>query len=86
MRILGPAGEIPAGYPARLSGPPQSALQGVAAKAADDAALAEDCRGERCGKRRGVSVAGVDQEDVPESAWFRDSEVGCALLRRRKRN
>src|SRR6266545_4227123 len=30
------------------------------------AALAEDCRGERSGRRRGVIASGGDQEDVPE--------------------
>src|SRR6266511_355168 len=30
------------------------------------AALAEDCRGERSGKRRGSTASGGDQEDVPE--------------------
>ena len=37
------------------------------------AALAEDRRGERPGKRRGLIASGGDQEDVPESArsgWF----------------
>ncbi len=32
-----------------------------------DAALAEDRRGERSGKRPGLTRAGGDQEDVPEN-------------------
>ena len=47
------------------------------------AALAEDRRGERSGKRLGLTRSGGDQEDVTESAralfW-----VERALLRRRK--
>ena len=66
----------------RLVGPPASALRGWASNR-PDAALAEDRRGERSGKRLGLTRSGGDQEDVPESArslfW-----VERALLRRRK--
>jgi hypothetical protein len=46
-----------------------------------DAALAEDRRGERSGKRLGLTGSGGDQEGVPETLglW-----VECALSRRRK--
>jgi hypothetical protein len=57
-----------------------SALRGLASNR-PDAALAEDRRGERSGKRLGLTQSGGDQEDVPESAR---PEVERALLRRRK--
>ena len=64
----------------RLVGPPASALRGLASNRLD-AALAEDRRGERSGKRPGLIRSGGDQEDVPEALglW-----VERALLRRRK--
>ncbi len=64
----------------RLVGPPASALRGWASNRLD-AALAEDRRGERSGKRPGLIRSGGDQEDVPEALglW-----VERALLRRRK--
>jgi hypothetical protein len=51
MEALWPSGVGPAGAGVK---PPR-------------AALAEDCRGERPGKRRGLTASGGDQEDVPES-------------------
>jgi hypothetical protein len=42
------------------------------------AALAEDRRGERPGRRRGVIASGGDQEDVPE-ALGRRSGWACAV-------
>ena len=47
------------------------------------AALAEDCRGERSGKRLGLTRSGGDQEDVPEASRPALVSGGCALLRRR---
>ena len=66
----------------RLVGPPASALRGLASNRLD-AALAEDRRGERSGKRLGLTRSGGDQEDVPE-ALGPLVRVGRALLRRRK--
>ncbi|MBB4930593.1 hypothetical protein F4561_001413 [Lipingzhangella halophila] len=59
------------------------------------AALADDCRGERCGKRRPVEASGGDQEDARKpleedpgvavdvsllrSRWHRNRGRGCAL-------
>jgi hypothetical protein len=44
-----------------------------------EAALAEDCRGERSGKRRDSIGSGGDQEDVPESARPRRLGRACAV-------
>jgi hypothetical protein len=66
----------------RLVGPLASALRGRALNH-PGAALAEDCRGEQLGKRRGLIASGGDQEDVPEAS-DRVTLVGRALLRRRK--
>jgi hypothetical protein len=66
----------------RLVGPPASVLRGQALNR-PDAALAEDRRGERSGKRRGLIASGGDQEDVPEALGPGD-RVERALLRRRK--
>ena len=45
-------------------------------------ALAEDRRAERQGKRRGLTVSGGDQEDVPEALGSGSRWV--SLLKRRK--
>src|SRR5450755_3330128 len=62
--------------------PPASALRGLASNR-PDAALAEDRRGERSGKRRGVDRvrwgSGRRSRSARPLLW-----VGCALLRRRK--
>jgi hypothetical protein len=44
-----------------------------------DAALAEDCRGERSGKRPGLTRSGGDQEDVPEALGLGFSGWVCAV-------
>src|SRR5580700_9261722 len=43
------------------------------------AALAEDRRGERSGKRRGVTASGGDQEDVPEAPGRESPGWACAV-------
>src|SRR5215207_2566965 len=51
----------------RIAGPLASVLRGQASNR-PGAALAEDRRGERLGRRRGLISSGGDQEDVPESS------------------
>ena len=63
MEALWPSGVGPAGAGVK---PPR-------------AALAEDCRGERPGKRRGLTASGGDQEDVPESVQP-DSRWGVRVV------
>jgi hypothetical protein len=43
------------------------------------AALAEDRRGERTGKRRGLTASGGDQEDAPEHSAGRSVRLGVVV-------
>ena len=60
----------------RLVGPPASAF-GVGAKP-PDAALVEDCRGERSGKGA-LDASGGDREDVPEALGSGFPGGACAV-------
>ena len=72
MNIGGAVQEMEACWPSSVG------LAGVGAKP-PDAALAEDCRGERSGKRLGLTRSGGDQEDVPEAFGSVGSGGACAV-------